>query len=154
MGLEQNMSNNKIPEIKATLKSFLFQVNALLLLFVILSGLFFANFDAAVIVFENLVRHNVFETTSSLQSLLLTFYVQTFKGQIAKLLGSLDILGNPVGLIQDFTVGMEGLIKKGNVGGLIMNVAHGMSDSAAKVTCRYFCSGCIPYHDSKLEKLF
>ncbi|KAJ7382658.1 hypothetical protein OS493_033714 [Desmophyllum pertusum] len=28
----------------------------------------------------------------------------------------------------------EGLVKRGNVGGLFMNVAHGVSDSAAKIT--------------------
>ena len=70
---------------------------------------------------------------STLQRHVLDFYVQMFKNQITTLLGSLDILGNPVGLIQDFTSGMEGLLKKGNVGGLLINVAHGMSDSAAKV---------------------
>ena len=92
-----------------------------------------ASFDAALIIFESYARLNVFETGSSLQSHILNHYIQTFKNQIATLLGSLDILGNPMGLMQDFTSGMEGLLKKGNVGGLIVNVAHGMSNSAAKV---------------------
>ena len=98
-----------------------------------LLGIFFASFDAAAIVFETYTRNNVFESFTSLQAHVLDYYIQTFKNQIATLLGSLDILGNPIGLIQDFSSGMEGLLKKGNVGGLLMNVAHGMSDSAAKV---------------------
>ena len=60
--------------------------------------------------------------------------------QAAVLLGSLDILGNPLGLIQDFSSGMEGLLKQGNIGGLFVNVAHGFSDSAAKVIFKnLFC---------------
>ena len=39
-----------------------------------------------------------------------------------------------MGLLQDVSSGMEGLLKKGDVGGLFVNVAHGMSNSAAKVS--------------------
>ena len=49
-------------------------------------------------------------------------------------MGSVDFLGNPMGLINDVSSGLEGLVKRGNVGGLFMNVAHGVSDSAAKVS--------------------
>ena len=97
------------------------------------SGFYLASFDAAVIVFECYIRNNVFETMTTLRSHILDHYTQTFKNQITTVLGSLDILGNPMGLLQDFTSGMEGLLKKGNVGGLFVNVAHGMSNSAAKV---------------------
>ena len=97
-----------------------------------------ASFDAAVIVFESYTRNNIFETFSSLQSHIKDHYIQTFKNQITTLLGSLDILGNPMGLLQDFSSGVEGLLKKGNVGGLFVNVAHGMSNSAAKVSFFYF----------------
>lgn len=39
-----------------------------------------------------------------------------------------------MGLLNDFSEGVTGLIKCGNVGGLIRNVTHGVSNSAAKVT--------------------
>ncbi|XP_066924160.1 intermembrane lipid transfer protein VPS13D-like isoform X2 [Clytia hemisphaerica] len=97
-------------------------------------GLYLASFDAAVIVFESYIRNNMFETFPSLQTHIKEYYIQTFKNQITSILGSLDILGNPMGLFQDFSSGMEGLLKKGNVGGLFVNVAHGMSNSAAKMT--------------------
>ena len=64
---------------------------------------------------------------------MVQYYKATFVSQAAVLLGSLDLLGNPMGLIQDFSSGIEGLLKKGNLGGLFVNVAHGFSDSAAKV---------------------
>ena len=49
-------------------------------------------------------------------------------------MASVDFLGNPMGLINDVSSGLEGLVKRGNVGGLFLNVAHGVSDSAAKVS--------------------
>ena len=45
----------------------------------------------------------------------------------------MDFLGNPMGLLNDVSEGVTGLIKYGNVGGLIRNVTHGVSNSAAKV---------------------
>ena len=38
-----------------------------------------------------------------------------------------------MGLFNDVSSGLEGLVRRGNVGGLFLNVAHGLSDSAAKV---------------------
>ena len=55
------------------------------------------------------------------------------RGQAAKILGSIDFLGNPLGLFNDFTEGISGLIKDGNFGGLLKNVTHGVSNSTAKV---------------------
>lgn len=47
-----------------------------------------------------------------------------------------------MGLFNDVTEGVSELIKYGNVGGLIRNVTHGVSNSAAKVnlsSAEYFC---------------
>lgn len=38
-----------------------------------------------------------------------------------------------MGLLNDVSSGLEGLVRRGNIGGLFLNVAHGLSDSAAKV---------------------
>lgn len=58
---------------------------------------------------------------------------QELLSQAARILGSVDFLGNPMGLLNDVSEGVTGLIKYGNVGGLIRNVTHGVSNSAAKV---------------------
>ena len=60
-------------------------------------------------------------------------FFQELKSQAAKILGSVDFLGNPLGLFNDVTEGISGLINDGNVGGLLKNVTHGVSNSAAKV---------------------
>ena len=64
--------------------------------------------------------------------LLHRYFEQELKSQAAKILGSVDFLGNPLGLFNDVTTGLSGLIKDGNVGGLIKNVTHGVSNTAAK----------------------
>ena len=51
-----------------------------------------------------------------------------------KILGSVDFLGNPIGLIQDLRDGLKELILEGNVTGMVKNVTHGMSNTAAKVS--------------------
>ena len=48
-----------------------------------------------------------------------------------------------MGLINDVSSGLEGLVKRGNVGGLFRNVAHGVSDSAAKVSQSMLIRGVV-----------
>lgn len=69
--------------------------------------------------------------------------------QAAQILGSVDFLGNPMGLLNDVTEGMNELIKYGNVGGLIRSVTHGVSNSAAKVSSNGHVI-CVTMHDSLL----
>ena len=61
-------------------------------------------------------------------------YRAELKSQAAKILGSVDFLGNPLGFVNDVTDGINELINEGNIGGLIWNITHGISDSTAKVT--------------------
>ena len=102
-------------------------------------GIPFISFQDAAISFDRYQRLNLLETKYGMLQNILQFYKETFTNQAASLLGSLDILGNPVGFIQDLSSGVEGLLKKGNIGGLFFNVAHGFSDSAAKVFEFFLC---------------
>lgn len=56
------------------------------------------------------------------------------KWQAGIILGSVDFLGNPLGFVNDVSEGVSGLLREGNVGALVKNVTHGISNSAAKVT--------------------
>lgn len=71
------------------------------------------------------------------------FPLQELISQAAQILGSVDFLGNPMGLLNDVTEGVSELIKYGNVGGLIRNVTHGVSNSAAKVQLFFFFKGVL-----------
>lgn len=60
---------------------------------------------------------------------------QVVKGQAIKILGSVDFLGNPVGLLSDVASGVSGMIAiQPDVVGLVRDVAHGTMDTTSKVT--------------------
>lgn len=54
--------------------------------------------------------------------------------QAGSILVSVDFLGNPLGFVNDVSEGFSGLLFEGNVGALVKNVTHGISNSAVKVT--------------------
>lgn len=62
-----------------------------------------------------------------------THYKQELMSQVAKIIGAIDMFGNPLGLVNDVTTGISGLVTEGNVGSLLKNVTHGASNSLAKV---------------------
>lgn len=70
----------------------------------------------------------------ALASFYIFFLFKELVWQAAVILGSVDFIGNPLGLMNDVSEGISGLILEGNVGALVKNVTHGLSNSAAKVT--------------------
>lgn len=61
-------------------------------------------------------------------------YKNILKWQAHNILGSVDFLGNPVGLMNDLSDGVSGLFLEGSPMSLVKNVTHGLSNSAAKVS--------------------
>ncbi|XP_063173560.1 intermembrane lipid transfer protein VPS13D isoform X1 [Candoia aspera] len=91
-------------------------------------------FEDAVIDLDPYTRVHPYETKDFIVNDVLKHFQEELLGQAARILSSVDFLGNPMGLLNDVSEGVTGLIKYGNVGGLIRNVAHGVSNSAAKFT--------------------
>ncbi|XP_039242295.1 vacuolar protein sorting-associated protein 13D [Pipra filicauda] len=89
-------------------------------------------FEDAVINLDPFTRVHPYETQEFIINDILKHFQEELLSQAARILGSVDFLGNPMGLLNDFSEGVTGLIKYGNVGGLIRNVTHGVSNSAAK----------------------
>ncbi|XP_069467009.1 intermembrane lipid transfer protein VPS13D [Ambystoma mexicanum] len=89
-------------------------------------------FEDAVIDLDPFTRVHPYETKEFIINDVLKHFQEELLSQAAKILGSVDFLGNPMGLLNDVSEGVSGLIKYGNVGGLIRNVTHGVSNSAAK----------------------
>ncbi|XP_073441688.1 intermembrane lipid transfer protein VPS13D isoform X3 [Dendrobates tinctorius] len=89
-------------------------------------------FEDAVIDLDPYTRVHPYESREFLINDVLKHFQEELLSQAAKILGSVDFLGNPMGLLNDVSEGVSGLIKYGNVGGLIRNVTHGVSNSAAK----------------------
>ncbi|CAH1798376.1 unnamed protein product [Owenia fusiformis] len=91
-------------------------------------------FEDAKVELDPFMKQHPFETSAFLLDAIAIHYTEELKSQAAKILGSVDFLGNPLGLFNDVAEGISGLIVDGNVGGLLKNVTHGFSNSAAKVT--------------------
>ncbi|XP_022802556.1 vacuolar protein sorting-associated protein 13D-like isoform X2 [Stylophora pistillata] len=97
-------------------------------------GLILVNLEDATVDLESFSRSHPFDTLSSYLDSISKHYTEEIFSQKIAIVGSVDLLGNPMGLLNDVSSGLEGLVKRGNVGGLFVNVAHGVSDSAAKIT--------------------
>ncbi|XP_041130652.1 vacuolar protein sorting-associated protein 13D-like isoform X3 [Polyodon spathula] len=95
-------------------------------------GIPLIRFEDAVINMDPYTRVHPYETQEIIINDILKHFLEELMGQAAQILGSVDFLGNPMGLLNDVTEGVSELIKYGNVGGLIRNVTHGVSNSAAK----------------------
>ncbi|CAH0718677.1 unnamed protein product, partial [Brenthis ino] len=97
-------------------------------------GLTFIRFEDAAVELEPFERAHAFDTAASLARHLLQHFKDELKWQAAKILGSVDFLGNPLGFVADVSEGVSGLLLEGNVAALLKNVTHGISNSAAKVS--------------------
>ncbi|XP_026223935.1 vacuolar protein sorting-associated protein 13D isoform X3 [Anabas testudineus] len=89
-------------------------------------------FEDAVINMYPFTRVHPYETQEIILNDILKHFREELISQAAQILGSVDFLGNPMGLLNDVSEGVTELIRYGNVGGLIRNVTHGVSNSAAK----------------------
>ncbi|XP_048417069.2 intermembrane lipid transfer protein VPS13D isoform X1 [Stegostoma tigrinum] len=95
-------------------------------------GIRLIRFEDAVIHLDPYTRVHPYETQEFIINDILKHFKEELMSQATRILGSVDFLGNPMGLLNDVSEGVSGLIKYGNVGGLIRNVTHGVSNSAAK----------------------
>ncbi|XP_043974274.1 vacuolar protein sorting-associated protein 13D isoform X2 [Gambusia affinis] len=89
-------------------------------------------FEDAVINMYPFTRVHPYETQEIIINDILKHFREELMSQAAQILGSVDFLGNPMGLLNDVSEGMSKLIKHGNVHGMLLNVTHGVSNSAAK----------------------
>ena len=75
----------------------------------------------------------MFETADLLADSLRVYYTAEFTRQAAWILGSIDFLGNPIGLFKDVTEGLVDLLQLNLTGGIV-KMAHGTFNSAAKLS--------------------
>nr|XP_018668116.1 vacuolar protein sorting-associated protein 13D [Ciona intestinalis] len=90
-------------------------------------------FERAPVIIKSYTKHHVFENISFILKDVTKFLRDQMMGQAAMILGSVDFLGNPIGLLSDVKAGVTGLAK-GNFQNMIMHFTHGVSNSTAKVT--------------------
>lgn len=95
-------------------------------------GLSLLSFEDAKVTLEPFKRENSLETLDSFIKSIISHYKTQLHNQAVRILGTVDFLGNPIGLMNDVTEGLSGLIVEGNVGGLVTSITHGISNSTAK----------------------
>lgn len=113
-------------------------------------GIVLANIDEAPILLDGIYLENSFDTTSAITSKVITHYKEMFINLLLKVLGSIEFIGNPVGLFKHLAKGVydlfdkpiEGFIKgpieggigiaKG-VGSLVQNTISGTFNSTSKI---------------------
>lgn len=61
-------------------------------------------------------------------------YTRQLAKQAARVLGTVDFLGNPLGLLNEVSAGLAELVTGGDLSTFAKSLTHGLSDSAAKVT--------------------
>ena len=96
-------------------------------------GLSLISFENAKVHLQSFTKENSLEDLSSLWRSITDHYKKELHRQAAKILGSVDFLGNPLGFMNDVSDGLMDLAG-GNVGGLVTNLTHGISNSTAKFT--------------------
>ena len=89
----------------------------------------------ATIALSDYQRKHTFDRIQEHVTSICHHYKENLSGQALKVLGSVDFLGNPVGLFNDVTKGIAGLIMfRHGFSGLLRDVTHGLSDSTSKIT--------------------
>ena len=70
------------------------------------------NLDDAQIVLKGFELHNCFDTPKFIGQKLAIRYKESLLKQIFFLIGSIDLIGNPVGLFNNIGAGMQDLVMK------------------------------------------
>jgi vacuolar protein sorting-associated protein 13D len=85
--------------------------------------------------FEGFHKFHMLGTPVLYMDAITKHYKKVIQGQAVRILGSVDFLGNPTGLLSDVASGVQGMLTtQPDVVGLVCNVAHGMSDTTSKLT--------------------
>ncbi|KAL1513260.1 hypothetical protein ABEB36_002689 [Hypothenemus hampei] len=96
-------------------------------------GLTLIKFEDVAIVLKPFDRKHPFETSQFLFKSIVKHFKDELVWKAGVILVSIDYIGNPLGLVNDVSEGLYGAIFEGNVGALVKNVTHGLSNSTAKV---------------------
>lgn len=75
-------------------------------------GVALSNIDEAPLNFQGLQLTNCFDTAAGITNKMIAFYKTEGMSQILKLLGSLSVLGNPVGLFNNVSTGVKDLFER------------------------------------------
>nr|CAB3267625.1 vacuolar protein sorting-associated protein 13D [Phallusia mammillata] len=117
MRLSVITTSRLIPELKAVKRALRFPL---------------VQFERAPLSFQAYAKCHLFETVAFILADISKHLHAQRIYQAAKILGSIDFLGNPIGLLTDVQAGMT-YLALGNLPNMVKHITHGISDSTAKV---------------------
>jgi vacuolar protein sorting-associated protein 13D len=91
-------------------------------------------FENAKIECKPFILMNEHDTASCILNLITKHYTQELRSNAMRILGSVDFLGNPVGLVVDFKESLSNIFSNGQVGDFLFSVTHGVANSFSKVS--------------------
>ena len=97
-------------------------------------GIPLIQFENARIELNPFLLMNEYDTSTAIGNILTKHYTQELKSHAMRILGSVDFLGNPLGLYADFLDSFSSVLSNGDFTELIFNLTHGVANSASKFT--------------------
>lgn len=99
------------------------------------------DFECAVMHLDAFTLERPFATEDMLLGLITAHYKQEVLRQAYKIVGSVDLLGNPLGTLQTMSAGVQEFVSETQSGNLVggsislaQHVTHGLADSVSKLT--------------------
>ena len=97
-------------------------------------GIPLIQFENARIELNPFLLLNEYDTSTAIGNIVTKHYAQELKSHAVRILGSVDFLGNPLGLYADFLDSFSSVLSNGDFTELIFNLTHGVANSASKFT--------------------
>ncbi|XP_076807510.1 intermembrane lipid transfer protein VPS13D-like [Clavelina lepadiformis] len=92
------------------------------------------SFERAPVSIQAYHKRHLFETVEFVLADLSKHLRDQLMNQAAAILGSVDFLGNPIGLLSDVRSAVVSGLASGNIQNMVKHITHGLSDSTAKFT--------------------
>ncbi len=97
-------------------------------------GIPLIQFENARIELNPFLLMNEYDTSTAIVNIVTKHYAQELKSHAMRILGSVDFLGNPLGLYADFLDSFSSVLSNGDFTELMFNLTHGVANSASKFT--------------------
>jgi len=97
-------------------------------------GMPLIQFENARIELAPFVLVHEYDSLMTIRNIVAKYYTQELKSHAMRILGSVDFLGNPLGLYADFMDSFSSVLTNGDVTEFVFNLTHGVANSASKFT--------------------
>ena len=95
-------------------------------------GIPLIQFENARIECKPYILMNEYDSASSISNLIKKHYTQELRSHAIGILGSVDFLGNPLGLMVDFKESFTNVLSNGQVTDFVFSITHGVANSVSK----------------------